>query len=191
MRRKRAALAAAILAGMLLLTGCGGDDDTAGSDAGTSTAFNDADVAFAQGMIPHHQQAIEMAQLASDRAASDAVKALAAEIEGAQGPEIATMSGWLRSWGQEVPEDMAGMDHGATPMPGMMSDADMRALEQATDVGFDRMFLQMMIQHHQGAIEMAGAEQANGQNADAVALAEQIDTAQTAEIETIQGLLES
>lgn len=99
------------------------------------------------------------------------------------------MTGWLRSWGQDVPDDMAGMDHGTVEMPGMMSDAEMQALEQATDVGFDRMFLQMMIEHHEGAIEMAGSEQADGQNPDAIALAGQVEAAQTSEIAQMRELL--
>jgi uncharacterized protein (DUF305 family) len=195
MTMKLSALAGLALAGALLLAGCGGDDDTATgrstNDGATTQAFNDTDVTFAQEMIPHHEQAIQMAKLASSRAASDEVKQLAAAIEAAQDPEIQAMTGWLQSWGEEVPEDMNSTGHGDMDMPGMMSDADMEELEQATDVGFDRMFLQMMIKHHQGAIEMARTEQANGRNPDAVALAKQIETAQTAEIATMQQLLGS
>jgi uncharacterized protein (DUF305 family) len=74
-------------------------------------------------------------------------------------------------------------------MPGMMSDEDMTALEKATGAEFDQMFLTMMIEHHEGAIEMARTEQADGEYADAKALAEDIETAQTEEIQTMQGLL--
>jgi uncharacterized protein (DUF305 family) len=179
------ALAAVAVA--LALTGCGGSNE--GSQ--TAVQFNDADVSFAQEMIPHHRQAIQMAQHARQRAASAQVKKLAAEIEKAQDPEIQTMTGWLKAWGKDVPETMSGMGHGGADMTGMMSAEQMKGLENASGTQFDRMFLQMMIKHHEGAIEMAGTEQANGKNADATGLAKQIETAQTAEIRVMERLLRS
>jgi uncharacterized protein (DUF305 family) len=193
--RTRTTICAVLAAATLVLAGCG-DDDNAG-DASGEAAFNDADVAFAQGMIPHHQQAIEMSQLAQDRASNSAVKQLAADIEAAQGPEIETMTGWLEEWGEDVPstdDDMEGMDHGDmsdSEMPGMMSEQEMSDLEAATGVEFDQMFLTMMIDHHQGAVEMAATEQEEGAYPDAIALAEKIETDQKAEIEEMQGLLGS
>ena len=187
----RKTLTAAILATALItLAACGGEDD---SD--TAAGHNDADVAFAQQMIPHHQQAIEMAKAAETRAESQEVKDLAADIEAAQDPEIETMTGWLESWGEDVPDEgMSGMDHGgmfSDDMAGMMSDEDMSALENATGAEFDQMFLTMMIEHHEGAIEMAKTEKADGEYADAKALADDIETAQTEEIQTMQDLLKS
>ena len=107
----RKTLTAALVAASLLTLAACGNDDGSGSAAG----HNDADVAFAQQMIPHHQQAVEMAQLAETRAESAEVKNVAAEIKAAQDPEIETMTGWLESWGEDVPdEDMSGMDHGSS-----------------------------------------------------------------------------
>ena len=180
------------------LTACGGGDS--GESVGDGGAnFNDADVTFAQSMIPHHEQAVEMAKMAKKHAATPEVKNLADEIESAQGPEIATLKGWLKDWGKEETsgdDSMGGMDHGSDDsgmkdMPGMMSDGDMAGLDKATGARFDQMFLTMMIEHHTGAIEMAKTEQSKGKNADAKALAEQIEAAQTTEIADMKKLLTS
>jgi len=149
---------------------------------------NAADVTFAQEMIPHHGQAVAMAKLAATKAADPKVQDLAKRIEGAQDPEIKTMSEWLKAWGEDVPAaDMGGVNHGS--MPGMMSGSEMATLEKAAGAEFDTMFVQMMIRHHQGAIEMANTEQTAGKNADAKKLAGEIEKAQTAEITEMQGLL--
>ena len=198
------ALVPLVLTASLALSACGNDSgmsgmsgmgssDTASDSSSAAEEFNDADVMFAQMMIVHHRQAIEMAELASTRAASPEVKQLAADIEAAQDPEIQTMTEWLQAWGAEVPSDamdgMEGMDHSS--MSGMMTEADMQNLRQASGAEFDEMFLEMMVAHHQGAIEMAQSQQEEGQNVDAVALAEEIATAQTAELEKMQNLLGS
>jgi len=193
MTRKTLALTALLLAALLALTACA-DDTTGGgsggSGGGASSEFNDADVAFAQQMIPHHKQAIEMAKLAEDRASSDEVKELAAGIEAAQDPEIEQMTAWLESWGEEVPSGgMEGMEHG--DMSGMMNEGDMKMLEDSSGAEFDRMFLEMMVEHHEGAIEMAETEVAEGENPDAVELAEKIASDQEAEIEKMNELLGS
>lgn len=185
----RKTLTAAILAAALItLAACGSEDNSE-----TPTGHNDADVTFAQQMIPHHQQAIEMAELAETRAESQEVKDLVADIAAAQGPEIETMTGWLESWDEDVPaEGMSGMDHGAMSsdeMTGMMSEEDMTALGNASSAEFDQMFLRMMIEHHEGAIEMAGTEQEDGHFPDAVDLAGAIIDAQRAEIATMEDLL--
>lgn len=202
MRRKHLAATALVALGGLALSACGGDDSMSGMsgmDSTTSTPsessssnpagdFNEADVTFATDMIPHHRQAVAMAELAGSRAKSPEVKVLAKQIMEAQDPEIQTMSGWLTAWGESVPDDMSGMDM-STSMPGMMSSDDMDALMNASGAEFDQMFLTMMIEHHNGAIEMAKTEQADGRYPDAVALAQQIESAQTAEISTMQDLL--
>nr|WP_277819787.1 DUF305 domain-containing protein [Actinomadura sp. RB99] len=139
---------------------------------------------FAQMMIPHHRQAVEMAGLAPSRAASTQVKALAAGIEKAQAPEIATMTGWLKDWG--APAAMTGMHH---DMPGIMGEKDMTSLKGLKGAAFDKAFLRMMIEHHQGAVTMARAEGRSGQNADAKAMAASIVRTQTAEIAKMRGLL--
>ena len=172
------------------LTGCGSSDS--GGDGGGD--FNDADVTFAQSMIPHHEQAVDMAKMAQMHASSPEVKRLADKVEAAQGPEISTMKGWLKDWGKdESGGSMGGMDHGSEDsgmddMPGMMSDGDMAELDKATGPQFDQMFLTMMIEHHTGAIEMAKTEQSEGKNADAKALAKKIEAAQTAEIADMKKL---
>jgi uncharacterized protein (DUF305 family) len=191
---RRASLAGATLTIALLLAACGDHDAMPGMqhDSGTTAAgsaspgaaaFNDADVMFAQMMIPHHRQAVQMAALADARAADAEVKTLAGQIKTAQDPEINTMTGWLSSWGRPAPA-MSGMD-----MPGMMSDADMNKLKAATGKDFDKQFCTMMTAHHQGAITMAQDEISNGSNAGAKALAQQIVTAQHAEIGTMNKIL--
>lgn len=197
----------ALLLAAALLAACGSDDDdpvasgdntpasggsTTGADEGTDADFNDADVAFAQGMIPHHRQAVEMAVLADDRAESDEVKDLASRIDAAQDPEIETMQGWLENWGDSAEPDegtdgMEGM--GGGDMAGMMSDDDMTMLEELEGVEFDQQFLEMMAEHHRGAIEMAQTEIEDGQFSDAIALAEEIVESQTAEVQEIEELL--
>ncbi|NYV78695.1 DUF305 domain-containing protein, partial [Streptomyces sp. UH6] len=149
---------------------------------------NSADVAFAQGMIPHHRQAVEMADLAPGRAGSDEVRSLAAEIKKAQGPEITTLSGWLTSWGEEQPAEDAG-GHAAHGAGGMMSAQDMELLRKASGAAFDRAFLRMMIEHHEGAVAMARTETAEGSHAPAREMAGGITASQTAEIERMEKLL--
>lgn len=203
--KKTLAVAAVLAATVLTLAACGSDSDTGSDPTSRSSAstgsqnaeesFNDADVTFAQQMIPHHQQAVQMAEMADGRASSPAVKELAEKIQGAQGPEIDTMTGWLESWGEDVPMDMShgDMGHGTTgsEMPGMMDADEMRALEDATGAAWDQRFLEMMIEHHEGAIEMAETEVEDGENPDAVALADTIITDQRAEIDHMQDLLGS
>ncbi|MGW7427569.1 DUF305 domain-containing protein [Streptomyces sp. NPDC054813] len=198
--RTRAVLVALTATAALALTACGSGDGTAHSGtpatahAGASAsgssagAHNAQDVTFAQRMIPHHRQALEMAELAAGRASSTRVKDLAARIEKAQDPEIKTMSGWLKAWGEDVP--MAGMDHsGHTGMAGMMDDTDMTALKKAEGTDFDTMFLTMMVEHHRGAVEMATTERSQGAYAPATGLAGDIVTAQNAEIKEMKQLL--
>ena len=199
--RRIPALLAVTVAAALSLTACGngsgsGDQSTGSNGAASSSAstgdFNNADVTFAQHMIPHHQQAVQMAKMAKSHASSSQVKQLATKIEAAQGPEIRTMQNWLKEWGKGDSGSMGdmnmdGMDMG--DMPGMMSNSDMHMLDQMQGMGWDRMFLKMMIRHHQGAIEMAKTEQTSGQNPEAIALAKKIATAQQAEITKMQQML--
>lgn len=177
----RRLLTAALAAAALLLAGCGSPNT---SDEGHDAA----DVTFAQQMVPHHEQAVEMARLALDaeRGASAQVQDLAERIQQAQGPEIATMKGWLDGWGEDVPNH-AGHDTGS--MTGMMSDAQLSELEQASGDTFDRLWLQMMVAHHQGAITMAETEIADGQDSRAKAMARAIIDAQKAEISQMKTLL--
>ncbi|KUN15320.1 copper resistance protein [Streptomyces canus] len=195
--------AALTVSAVFALAACGGGDDSGSAASSPSVsaetsadAHNAQDVSFAQGMIPHHQQAIEMAELADGRAASTQVKDLAARVEKAQGPEISTMTGWLKSWDEKVPESMPGMDHsgmegmeGMEGMDGMMDSADMGKLKKASGKDFDSMFLTMMVEHHEGAVKMATTEKAKGQYKAATAMAGDIVTAQNAEISEMKKLL--
>ncbi len=194
MRRNRSIsrLAAAIgtIAVSLTLAACGGGHTSTPDPSaapGVSQERNDADIRFAQAMIPHHQQAVEMAGLATSRAQNSAVKKLAEQIKGAQDPEIQQMLGFLKTWGAPAPGDHGGS--GGHDGTGMMTGDQMKQLQEATGAPFDRMFLQMMIVHHQGAITDAQRQLAEGSNPQAKQLATQIIAAQTAEITRMQQLL--
>lgn len=218
MRSRLAAYAALALAGTLTIAACGGDDDaaesettvgpvattaaaaattslaaeiTAPADSGDSAGFNDADVIFAQGMIAHHEQAIEMADIALDPTigASPEVQDLATRIKDAQDPEIELMTGWLTAWGKPVQMDASG-GHDMSSMEGVMTAEEMDALGAATGAEFDTMWLEMMVRHHEGAIAMAETVKASGSNADVFGLAEQITTAQQDEIDEMRALLD-
>lgn len=204
---------AAALALIAALSGCSSTSDhssTAPSTSSTTGAMmsgsasagigGDADVAFAQLMIPHHQQAIQMADLAAANATSPEVKALAVQIKAAQGPEITMMSRWLSDWGAppvmpgtdpsgRPTDSMDGMDMGGVGPSGMMSDDDISKLAMATGAAFDTMWLQMMITHHQGAIAMAEQVSTTTSNAQVKALADAVIAGQTAEIATMRQLL--
>jgi uncharacterized protein (DUF305 family) len=168
---------------------------SADGQAGANQVFNEADVKFAQNMIPHHQQAVEMAVIALDeaRGASAELKRLAERIQGGQQPEIDLMSGWLAAWGQEeMPgtEGMEGMDHSSMGgMEGMMTEQQMSQLEQAAGPAFDRAWMEMMIEHHQGAVAMAKTVQSDGKNPEVQDLAERIIAAQESEIAEMQASL--
>jgi uncharacterized protein (DUF305 family) len=166
----------------------------ASSSAEGSASHNDADTDFATGMKAHHEQAVDMAGLAADRAADPRVKDLAARIEAAQQPEIDTLTGWLADWGatgsaSPSDEGMGGMDHSGHDTGGMMSAEDLTALQAATGAEFDRQFLALMLEHHRGAVAAAESELTAGENAQALALAESIRDTQNAEIAEMPQLL--
>ena len=183
----------------LALTACSSESsDSDGSSAGGTAA----DVAFAQLMIPHHQQAVEMADLALAQASSDEVTQLATQIQSAQDPEIAEMTEWLEGWGEPTAMpgsedgDMEGMDHSGMDMggisaSGMMTAEDMAGLAAARGAEFDQMWLTMMIAHHQGAITMAQQVLETTSDPRVTALAQAVIDGQTKEIETMKQLLTS
>lgn len=197
---RRISLAGAAGAGaLILLTACGGEAAQPGHDMAAmhgasptgsassqpSQSFNDADVMFAQMMIPHHQQAVEMAELAETRASDPEIKEIAAKIKAEQDPEIQKMKGLLQAWGQpEQPHE--GMGHG---MPGMVSAEGMEVLKNAKGTAFDKLFAEHMIAHHEGAIEMARTEQAQGADNEAKELAKKIETSQEAEVGQLRKIL--
>lgn len=180
-----------LVAASLITAACGNSDSAEPSTAEPTIAvgpvFNDADIEFAQGMIPHHSQAVEMATMALEQSSNTSIVDLAGRIQGAQDPEIEQMRTWLNAWGQEeMSSDMAGMDHGSAE--GMMNDTDMTALAAASDAEFDALFVDMMIRHHQGAIAMANTVLTEGTDPDVRTLAEAIIAAQEGEISEMQGL---
>lgn len=154
------------------------------TSAAPAANFNDADVMFLQMMYPHHAQAVEMAKLVPTRSQNQQVKDLAAAIEKAQAPEMQQMTTLLAGFGKPAPS--ATMSHS---MPGLMTPQQMTELTGLSGAAFDKMWLQMMVEHHQGAITMANDELKNGTNADAKAMAQAIITTQQAEITTMNGML--
>lgn len=202
-RLVRTALATALIGPVLALAACSDNDadPMAGHDmnssasatpqasASSTAAFNDADVMFAQMMIPHHEQAVAMSDMVLAKTDADAdVLKLAQQIKAAQQPEIDTMNGWLEDWGQ-TDDGGGGMDHGSND-DGMMTEEEMTELDQADGPAGSKLYLDGMIKHHQGAITMAQTEIDGGMNPDAVAMAKTIKTTQQEEITTMQDMLE-
>ncbi|MFF8263030.1 DUF305 domain-containing protein [Streptomyces virginiae] len=204
---RRAAAVVSAGAAAVVLAACGGGDGTSSHDGHATTPPpaspsapasapapsgqgqpNAADAAFAKGMIPHHRQAVEMADLAPSRARSAEVKKLAEDIGKAQDPEIKTLSGWLTSWGEQVPAEGA-TDHSAHGTAGMMTAEQMDKLKTASGTAFDTAFMELMVEHHEGAVAMAKTEQAQGAFPGAKAMAEAIVTSQSAEIAQMNKLL--
>ena len=200
---KRALLTSAgAIAALAIAAGCSDNNNGSGehqmshtsapataSASATTTpageAHNDADVMFAQHMIPHHQQAVEMSDMLLAKQGIDPrIIELAKQIKAAQGPEIQQMQGWLTQWGTPP---MSG--HDMPSMQGMMSDTDMTALKDAQGVDAGKLFLTQMIAHHEGAIAMAQTEIKDGQYPAAVAMAHAIVTTQQHEIDTMKGIL--
>ncbi|MBY8854960.1 DUF305 domain-containing protein [Nocardia sp. CA2R105] len=203
--RARITVAGTGIAVALLVAGCSNDSgsstsgtttamadmpgmshSTASSAAPTRTDFDAADVTFLQMMYPHHAQAVEMAKMVPSRSQNQQLIALASKIEAAQAPEMTKFADLLHGFGKPAPS--ATMDH---PMDGVMSQDQMAALQKASGADFDKMWLQMMIEHHKGAVTMSNAELADGSNAEVKALAQGIITAQQAEITQMQGMVQS
>jgi uncharacterized protein (DUF305 family) len=188
----RTTLITALIAAALALAACSNDADPADMPMGHSSAgdFNEADVMFAQGMIPHHQQAIDMSDMIlAKEGIHPEVTALAEQIKAAQQPEIDTMNRWLSAWGRDMDAGVedGGGHHGGEG--GIMTEEQMRQLDHARGRDGQRLFLEGMIQHHQGAIQMAETEIEDGNNEEATNLAKQIAETQQQEIETMQELL--
>lgn len=197
--KRYAILAGTGLAATLALSACGDDQDSSsGSMGGMGHASSPAspsgsvsatapagDVMFAQMMIPHHEQAVEMAELALENdSASKEVTDLATQIKSAQGPEIETMNRWLREWNAPTG---GSMSHGSGE--GMMTEADMKKLSDATGEDFNRMWLTMMIQHHEGAVVQAKDVLQTTSNSEVKQMAQGIVDGQQKEIATMKGML--
>ncbi|MFF1386238.1 DUF305 domain-containing protein [Arthrobacter sp. NPDC058288] len=208
MNKKFLPLSAAAIAAALALAGCStGSSGSAATSSPASTGssmpgmdhgpgmmssstpaaaaeHNAADAMFAQGMIPHHEQAVEMSEMMLQKKdIPAAVTGLATRIKAAQAPEIETMTGWLKGWNEST---TMGAGH---TMDGMMGEDDLKQLEAAQGTEAAKLFLKQMIAHHQGAVMMAKTETSQGKNADAIKLGKNIVTAQEAEIKEMQDLL--
>lgn len=169
--------------------GHGGHDTDTAVITAAPAGFDADDVAFATNMIPHHQQAVELAALVPDRSTNAALIDLAQRISAAQQPEIETMKAFLVQWKENPQDSTDHQGHDGMHMSGMVDQATMAKLATLRGTEFDRLWLTSMIGHHQGAIEMAKAELANGQNVDAKGLAQNIIDTQQAEIDQMNKML--
>lgn len=209
---KRFVLPGLVLAAALSLTACSTDDPSGGSSPAAAEAtaspapaspgagdwFNAADVAFARGMVPHHEQAVTMSDVVLAKEGLDPrVAELATQITAAQGPEIERLTAWLREWGSDASAPgshgssgggEAG-DAGGHGMSGMMSEADLADLAAAEGAAAGRLFLTQMIEHHEGAVAMARTELERGEHAGARDMARAIVDSQSAEIARMRDLL--
>lgn len=202
MHKTRFIITGTALAALIALAGCAsnsGSDSMPGMDHGTSaptanpspnsseSAHNAADVMFAQMMIPHHAQAVEMSDaILAKKDIPAAVNGLAVQIKAAQAPEIQTMTGWLQSWNMPV---MGSSGHDGHSMDGMLSEAELQKLKDAQGTEAAKLYLTQMIAHHEGAVSMAKTEISQGKYADAVQLGKDIVAAQEKEIQDMKGLL--
>ncbi|WP_436500286.1 DUF305 domain-containing protein [Actinokineospora sp. HUAS TT18] len=148
---------------------------------------NDADITYVRDMIVHHQQAIEMTALVPERGKDEQVKGLASRISDAQQPEIEAMNRWLSTNFQPPVEP--GHGHAPADMPGMATPEQLAALKQASGAEFDRLFLQLMIKHHEGAIAMANKVRQGGQDVKVQEMADHVVAEQSDEIRRMQGML--
>ena len=191
----RVLAAIATLAAAIVLSSCGtaATQNQGLSASATSAeqvaAHNADDVMFAQMMIPHHQQAIELAAMVPDRSSNPDVIALAATIVGEQQPEIDMMKALLLQWNVDPNEMSHESGHAGMAMTGMVNDATMVRLDSLKGASFDMLWLQSMISHHEGAIAMAKSEIADGKSADMTTVAADIVAAQQAEIDQIKQML--
>jgi uncharacterized protein (DUF305 family) len=195
-----AAITAVALASTVALAGCTidmgvPDNSTMGNGADTSmmgdsdsSEFSNTDVMFAQMMIPHHQQAVEMSDLALAISTNPEVLAVAQKIRDAQGPESELMKSWLTKAGADTAMGHEMHDMGMDGMDGMMSEDKMTALAKATGSAFDTLYLEGMIAHHEGALQMVKMI-ANSSNADVLKLGDEIVAGQTAEIAQMKTML--
>lgn len=196
--KKTLAISATALAAVIALAGCStgsvsGGSTGSGMDHSSMPAssapaaaadHNGSDAMFAQAMIPHHAQAVEMSDMILKKQGIDAsITALATKIKAAQAPEIEKMTGWLKDWNEPTQAP------GGHSMTGMMSGEDLAKLDAAQGTEAAKLFLSQMIAHHEGAVEMANAEVRSGSNPEAIQLAKDIAASQTGEIQEMKDLL--
>jgi len=195
--KRRIATGLVVLCALLPTAACGGGDENAEHPSTTTTStdeqgppHNSADVTFAQGMIPHHQQALALAALVPDRSTNPAVVRIAAGIAAQQEPEMTAMRAMMIQW-QVDPAGTAHHDSssGSGNQQGMVDDATMAKLKTLKGTQFDTLWLQSMISHHQGAVAMAKVEIADGESQDMKVMANNIVITQEAEIGELKQIL--
>ena len=186
--RKRAAALRLVIAAMgsIVLLGACGSDQGSDTGGGAEEAYNEADVTFLQEMTVHHEQAIEMAEMVEDRTDRPELNELAGNIIESQSAEIDEIEGMLEAAGESSEE--GGMDHGG--MGVSMSEEDMKALEASEGEEFDKMFSEMMIEHHESAIAMSNEVLDNGESEQVADLARGIIEEQEKEVEDLKAWLE-
>ena len=199
--KKTLTISALGIAAAIALAGCAGNSGStptstmpgmgsggmgmASSSAPATANHNAADTLFAQGMIPHHAQAVEMSEMMLKKQGMDArITAVATKIKAAQAPEIEQMTGWLKTWNE--PTQMASSH---SMGDGMMGDDNLKTLDAAQGTEAAKLFLTQMIAHHEGAVMMAKTESSQGKNPDAIQLSKTIVTSQEAEIQEMKELL--
>lgn len=192
-RRVKAASAvgAALSLVLAVVPACGADSGETDSVVGTGASRrNDADVRFATQMIPHHAQVVAMVNLTFDRKV-DPTLAMTAEQMLTSPPDTNVLSGWLQDWGKPIPRTMidhVGHTMGNTSMPGALSKAEFHHLEQSKGQRFEKAWLEAMIAHHEGAIQIAKTEQVEGANPAAKRLAGEVVRTQQAELRELRSL---
>ena len=190
----------ALLAVVSVTAGCGTDDDAPDPQTHTAASdetYNDADVEFASDMIQHHAQSLAMVDLTMDRRLDPAIERLAEDVRMAEGSEIEQLTDWLHDWDRPIPETVRdhanahgdGGPETGSDLPGMMSAEQLAALEATKGAEFEDAWLELMIEHHEGAIELARTEQSDGEHTGAVQLAESIESAQQEEVSAMRGLV--
>ncbi|OXM47751.1 DUF305 domain-containing protein [Amycolatopsis thailandensis] len=167
-----------------VLAGC--STATGAAPAASTSGANQADVTFSQQMVPHHQQSIQVANLASERSASEYVKATAAKIVKAESAEVQTMTGWLQAWNAAV---LPAAGHAGHAMPGMITEGQVASLQNLTGAEFDKTWLPLMAEHLRNGVAMAKTVLSSGEHAETKALAQEIVENQTAAIDEITAQL--
>lgn len=176
----------AVMLAAMLVAGCAGSQAES-NDTGRS--FTAADVDFAIQMQAHHQQALVMTEMAADHATDSRVRKLAEEITTAQGREIDVMAGWIKRWAKQGAKLPGHGDSHAAHGPGMLSEADTARLGRASGKRFDHMWLRLMIEHHQGALDLARDEISDGRSVAAKRLARDVLRTQRTEIDQMRTML--
>lgn len=195
MTGRRSAIVLVVLAAALPLAACSGEpartEAASAASSAPAAAYNDQDVLFLQMMVTHHEQGLEMAGLAADRAKREQVRTLAAAVKATEAEELKLIKSWLGKWSKPATSKEAAqthLHHGAAPATGAK---ELNALRKAKGARFEPAFLNLFIGHQGSAVEMAQTEQSRGASPDAKAFAGRVVESRTAEIRQMLRLLNS